>query len=211
MPRVKVCGFANEEDVSAAVSVGVDAVGTIVDVPVETPREVSPSNAASLVGTVPPFVSSVLVTMPDSVDRARELIDIVHPDAIQIHGGLSPSAVGELAEAGITTIASVDHGNPDIEEYATVADAVLVDSSDERGAGGTGRTHDWSVTRDLGGLEAPIILAGGLTPANVDAAVEMVDPYAVDVASGVEIEPGRKDPARLRQFVEAATSAGSTP
>lgn len=210
MPRVKVCGFTHEKDVWEAVSAGVDAVGTIVDVPVETPREVTPSNAASLAGTVPPFVSTVLVTMPDSVDRAQELIDIVHPDAIQIHGSLSPNAVGELAETGITTIASVDHSDPDIEQYATVADAVLVDSSDERGAGGTGRTHDWSVTRELGTLDAPIILAGGLTPANVAAAVETVDPYAVDVASGVETEPGRKDPARLRQFVEATNSAGST-
>lgn len=210
MARVKVCGFTHEADVTAAVSAGVDAVGTIVDVPVETPREVTPSNAASLAGTVPPFITTVLVTMPDSVDRAQELIDIVHPDAIQIHGSLSPSEVGELAETGITTIASVDHDGPDIEQYATGADAVLVDSSDEKGAGGTGRIHDWKETRELGDLDAPIILAGGLTPANVGKAVETVDPYAVDVASGVETEPGRKDPAQLEQFVEAATSSEGT-
>lgn len=210
MPRVKVCGFTHEEDVTAAVSAGVDAVGTIVDVPVETPREVTPNKAASLAGTVPPFVSTVLVTMPDSVDRTRELIDIIHPDAVQIHSELSVGEVDELAETGITTIVSVDHDDPDIDQYATVADAVLVDSADEQGAGGTGRTHDWSETSRLGPLDAPVILAGGLTPANVETAVQTVDPYAVDVASGVEAEPGRKDPTRLRQFVTAATSSGVT-
>ena len=206
MPRVKVCGFTHEDDVHAAVSAGVDAVGAIVDVPVETPREVTPKMAAELFETVPPFVSTVLVTMPDSLDRARELIGRVGPDVIQIHDGLSVEAVSELGRPGLGTIVSVAHDDPAINKYATAADALLVDSADETGAGGTGRTHDWNATSELRDLEAPLILAGGLTPTNVSTAVETVDPFAVDVASGVEAEPGRKDPTKLQRFVEAATA-----
>lgn len=209
MVRVKVCGFTHEDDVQAAVAAGVDALGAIVDVPVETPREVSPATAARLFEGVPPFVSTVLVTMPETVDRARELVETVRPDAIQIHDGLSPQSIGTLSEIGVKTIASVSHDDPTIEEYAVAADAVLVDSTDESGAGGTGRTHDWTVTRELQSMDAPIILAGGLTPTNVGEAVRTVGPYAVDVASGVEGEPGRKDPDMVRKFVERARAEGA--
>ena len=85
------------------------------------------------------------------------------------------------------------------------ADALVVDSLDESGAGGTGETHDWARTRALvGSLSSPVVLAGGLTPGNVADAVETVDPFAVDVASGVEADPGRKDPAAVSAFVRAA-------
>jgi phosphoribosylanthranilate isomerase len=87
----------------------------------------------------------------------------------------------------------------------TVADALVVDSLDEAGAGGTGETHDWAATRELvTSLASPIVLAGGLTPDNVAAAVEAVDPYAVDVAGGVEDRPGRTDPEAVTAFVRAA-------
>ncbi|MFB6085608.1 MAG: phosphoribosylanthranilate isomerase [Halodesulfurarchaeum sp.] len=204
MVRVKICGLTHGDDVQAAVEAGVDAVGAIVDVPVETPRAVSPERAARLFVEVPPFVSTVLVTMPETVARARELVETVRPDAIQIHEGLSPPGVATLSETGVETIASVNLDEPALEEYAEVADALLVDSSDEDGAGGTGRTHDWNATRDLDPLEAPLVLAGGLTPGNVETAVERVEPYAVDVASGVERAPGRKDAALMRQFVDRA-------
>lgn len=209
MVRVKVCGFTHEDDVQAAVAAGVDAIGAIVDVPVETPREVSPETAATLFEGVPPFVSTVLVTMPGTVDRARELVETVRPDAIQIHDGLSPQSVGTLSQIGVGTIASVSSDDPTVEDYAVAADAVLVDSADESGAGGTGRTHDWTATRELQPLESPLILAGGLTPENVDKAVRTVDPYAVDVASGVEREPGRKDAGMVREFVERARAGAA--
>ncbi len=205
MPRVKVCGFTHEADVAKAVEAGVDAVGAIVDVPVETPREVSASRAAALFGTVPPFVSTVLVTMADSREAVRSLVERVEPDAVQVHAGLAPEDVGALSADGMTTIAAVDHDDAEVAAYAAKADAVLVDSMDAAGAGGTGTTHDWEQTRSLDTLEAPLILAGGLTPENVADAVRTVDPYAVDVASGVEVEPGRKDAASIEQFVAQAT------
>lgn len=208
MVRVKVCGFTHEEDVERAVEAGVDAVGAIVDVPVETPREVTPTAAADLFAGVPPFVSTVLVTMPETLERARDLIDTVHPDAIQVHGGLSPAAVRTLSKTGITTIASVSHDDFSIGDYAAAADGLLVDSADETGAGGTGETHDWTATRELTELDVPLVLAGGLTPANVEQAITAVEPYGVDTASGVEAAPGRKDTTKVREFVEQATVAG---
>lgn len=209
MPRVKVCGLTNETDLAMAVEAGADAVGAIVDVPVDTPREIDPSRAAALFDSAPPFVSTVLVTMPESIARATELVERTSPDVCQVHAGLPPAAIEKLVESGITTVAVVDHGD-DVEAYAEAADALLVDSTDDSGAGGTGRTHDWEATSNLGPLAAPIVLAGGLTPENVRAAIETVEPYAVDVSTGVEAEPGEKDPDLVASFVANATGKGET-
>lgn len=204
MPRVKVCGLTREADLDAAVSAGADAVGAIVDVPVDTPRERSPSAAADLLGAAPPFVTTVLVTMPDSVDHARELRNRTDPDVLQVHGGLTPDEIATLGEDG-TVLAGVSHDESDIEAFAEAADGLVVDTAGEDGAGGTGRTHDWDATRALHSLPAPIVLAGGLTPANVAEAVSVVEPHAVDVSSGVEAAPGEKDHQLVADFVAAAT------
>lgn len=207
MTRVKVCGLTRAEDVATVVTAGADAVGAIVDVPVDTPREVSPETATALFDAVPPFVSTVLVTMPESLDRARELVATIEPDAVQIHGGLSEAAVGTLAaEESVDVVVAVDAGDATAaHEYATEADAILVDSTDASGAGGTGRTHDWDSTRAIReAIDVPLVLAGGLTPDSVAEAISVVDPFAVDVASGVEASPGVKDPAAVRAFVARA-------
>ena len=206
--RVKICGLTSEADRDAVVRAGADAVGFISDVPVETPREVSAASAEQLVAGVPPFVTSVLVTMPDSVQDAVDLQFDVGADAVQIHGTLSPAKVGGLrARLDVPVIAAIDL-SADIEAYADVADAVLVDSTSEDGGGGTGETHDWERTRAVRAeIETPLILAGGLTPENVEAAVETVGPFAVDTASGVERTGGEKDDEAVSAFVERAASA----
>lgn len=206
MTRVKVCGLTRKRDVTAAVDAGVDAVGAIVDVPVDSPREVAPDAARRLFEDVPPFVTTVLVTMPETVAGATDLVDAVGPDALQVHGGLSPSSVADLGtgvEADV--IVAVDATRPESAfAFADVADAVLLDSTDQWGAGGTGRTHDWDRARTLREqLDAPVVLAGGLTPEVVDRAIETVEPYAVDVASGVETSGGVKDHDALADFVTA--------
>jgi len=202
MTRVKVCGTTRVEDAAAAVEAGADALGVIVDVPVDTPREVSPARASEIVASVPPFVSTVLVTMADP-DRATALADDVGTDAVQLHGDPDPDAVAAIERP---TLVSVDAADTDAaHRYAAVADAVLVDSTDDAGAGGTGRTHDWAAARELrDALDAPLVLAGGLTPDNVGEAVETVAPYAVDVASGVEARGGEKDHDAVRDFVARA-------
>jgi phosphoribosylanthranilate isomerase len=209
MTRVKICGLTCETDLDAVVDAGADAVGITAAVTVDTPREVAVERATDLVAAVPPFVTSVLVTMPETVERAVELAETVAPDAIQLHGALGPeemAAVGDAVAAKV--IAAVDAEAGDITDYAAAADALLVDSVDEQGGGGTGETHDWARTREtVADLSTPVVLAGGLTPGNVAEAVETVDPFAVDVASGVESEGGVKDHERVREFVERATSA----
>jgi phosphoribosylanthranilate isomerase len=208
MTRVKICGVTREADREAVVDAGADAVGVITDVPVDTPREVSPERAAGLVGGVPPLVTSVLVTMPDSVQAAVALQREVGADALQVHATLPPEKVGGLrARVDASVVAAVD-ADADLAGYAAAADALLVDSTDEDGAGGTGETHDWERTRErVADLDAPVILAGGLTSENVAEAIAVVEPFAVDTASGVEREGGVKDHDAVRAFVGAAGRA----
>ncbi len=202
MTRVKVCGITSREDLELVVAAGVDAVGFIVDVDVETPREIDPDLAVELTRAAPPFVTTVLVTMPDVPETTVELVERIQPDVVQIHGGSTPGDLAYLsAKVHGDVIKAVDP--EEASTYETVADALLVDSLDEVGAGGTGQTHDWTRARELvDELAVPVVLAGGLTPENVTEAVETVRPFAVDVASGVEDHPGRKDSDAVEAFIE---------
>lgn len=210
MTRAKVCGLTREEDLETAVEAGADAVGVVSEVPVDTSRAVSPERAAELLEGVPPFVAGVLVTMPETVENAVEIVEDVDPDALQVHGGLEPADLDSLTERiDADVIFAVDAEDVDtLEAYEGVADALLVDSVDAEGGGGTGETHDWERTREATeDLEPPVILAGGLEPGNVLEAIRTVDPFAVDVASGVEAEGGLKDHDAVRTFIERATTA----
>ena len=210
MTRVKICGIARQSDLDVAVDAGADAIGLIAGVTVDTPREITLEQATDLAASVPPLVSSVLVTMPGDAEQARERVEQVQPDIVQLHA-IDPEIVAALEDAPAKVVAVVDPTDPDIESYAEAADALLVDSVDAEGGGGTGETHDWERTRDLvADLDVPIVLAGGLTPENVAEAVETVDPFAVDVASGVESEGGVKDHDAVRTFIQRATRAQVT-
>ncbi|WP_135824158.1 phosphoribosylanthranilate isomerase [Halorussus ruber] len=225
MTRVKICGLTAREDLRVAVEAGADAVGLLVDVPVDSPREIDTQRAVELAEAAPPFVTTVLVTMPDSPERAVELTSAVDPDAVQVHGNLGVGDIAYLtANVNAQVLKVVDAAEPeDARRYDDVADALLVDSVDEEGAGGTGRTHDWERTTEFAAdLDSPVVLAGGLTPDNVADAVRSVEPFAVDVASGVERSgtdasetapstTGRKDPDAVADFVANAKRAYSTP
>ena len=204
MTRVKVCGVTTRADLETVIDAGADAVGLIVDVSVDTPREIADQRAVELARATPPFVTTVLVTMPERPEATVDLASRVQPDVVQVHGDLTPGDLAYLsAKAHGDVVKAV---SPEAAaKYDTVADALLVDSLDEAGAGGTGETHDWDRTRELvDSLSSPVVLAGGLTPENVAEAVDVVRPFAVDVASGVESEPGRKDAGAVAAFVEAA-------
>lgn len=204
MTRVKICGITSRNDLELAVRAGADAIGLIVDVDVETSREIDPDLAVELARATPPLVTTVLVTMPDTPETTVELASRIQPDVVQIHGESTPGDLAYLsANLDGDVIKAVSPG--EAETYETVADALLVDSLDETGAGGTGKTHDWDRTRELvEKLSAPVVLAGGLTPENVAEAVETVRPFAVDVASGVEAKAGRKDADAVASFVRRA-------
>lgn len=210
MVRAKICGLTREADRDAAVRAGADALGFICEVPVDTPRELAPERARELVAGAPPFATATLVAMPDSVERAVELAETVRPDALQLHGAFDAGDLRAIrAETGRKVVPVVSPDDADrARAVDAAADAVLLDSPSESGAGGTGRTHDWGRSRELAAeLESPAVLAGGLTPENVADAVRAVDPFAVDVASGVEREGGRKDREAVAAFVRAAGRA----
>ncbi|MDJ1431668.1 phosphoribosylanthranilate isomerase [Halostagnicola sp. A-GB9-2] len=213
MTRVKICGVTRVEDLETAVDAGADAVGIISDVSVDTPRKVSPERAAKLVAAAPPFVTTVLVTMPSNYARAIELVTEIEPDAIQLHGDIRPGDLAYLrAKLETQILLAVDAGDvSSAKAYDDMVDGFVVDSTGEDGGGGTGRTHDWERTRaETTDLDSPVILAGGLTPDNVSEAVRTADPFAVDVASGVEASGGVKDPDAVASFVERATDDAQT-
>lgn len=213
MTRVKICSITNPDDRDAAIAAGADALGFIVDVPVDTPRELTPDQAAELIDDTPPFVTTTLVTMPDSAAQARELLAQTGATAIQIHNDLPSAEIQTLVETtDATVIKRVPADDLDLARaYDTLVDALLVDSVDESGAGGTGHTSDWEATRTLQDrVTSPVILAGGLEPGNVATAVRTVEPYAVDVSSGVEATEGRKDHTAVTAFIDRATTTEDT-
>ncbi len=204
MTRVKICGITTTDDLRAVVAAGADAIGLTVDVDVDTPREITPQRAETLAAATPPFVTTVLVTMPKTVAEAIELVERIDPDAVQIHGTLTVEELSTLSESVRAAVLPAVEAEA-ASRYESVADALLVDSLDEAGAGGTGETTDWERTRAaVDALTTPVVLAGGLTPENVADAVAVVEPFAVDVASGVESDPGRKDHEAVSAFVRAA-------
>lgn len=212
MTRAKICGITRERDLALAIEAGADAVGFIADVSVDTHREVEPTDVADLIAATPPFVTSVLVTMPESPGRAVELAQAINPDTVQLYGDFDADDVRFVrAETGAKVIPALDYDERDRAlELCDAADAILLDSTED-GGGGTGETGDWEATRELAReLSVPVVLAGGLTPENVREAAQTVQPYAVDVASGVETDDGTKDPDAVRAFVREAAAVESS-
>ena len=142
MTRVKICGITTAADLETAISAGADAVGLITDVSTDTPRAIAPDRAVELAGAAPPFVTTVLVTMPETPDATVELAGRVRPDVVQVHGTLTSGDVADLS-ADIHADLVVAVSPADAATYDAVADALVVDSLDDAGAGGTGETHDW--------------------------------------------------------------------
>jgi phosphoribosylanthranilate isomerase len=208
--RVKICGITRKEDLNAAAAAGADALGFVVDVP-SSPRNLSIDEAVALMKQVPPFVKSVMVTVPASLRELTELCEELNPDAVQIHGENLPDINAVKAKLSKTLlIRAVKVNSPQVvgnaEMTARVFDAVILDSFTDGTYGGTGVVHDWKVSRIVRQVirPKPLILAGGLNPENVAEAVQTVEPYAVDVSSGVEQRPGIKDHQKMVEFVEKA-------
>ncbi|PSP74331.1 N-(5'-phosphoribosyl)anthranilate isomerase [Halobacteriales archaeon QS_3_64_16] len=202
--RAKICGLTNAEDLTVAIEAGADAVGFVVSVPVDSPREIPSERARDLIEELPPFVTSVVVTMPETPEDARSLVEEIGPDALQVHG-TDPKTIEAIGAAVNVPILGAIDAEADIDRFSAGADALLVDSLDAAGAGGTGETGDWAAAREVvRESSVPVILAGGLTPENVGEAVAAVDPFAVDVASGVEERGGRKDQDAVRKFLARA-------
>ncbi|HTI69738.1 MAG TPA: phosphoribosylanthranilate isomerase [Candidatus Limnocylindria bacterium] len=204
--RVKICGITDFPDALLAVAAGADALG-FVFYP-ESPRFLRPAAAAAICRALPPFVARVGLFVNASAEEVRSTVAESGIDTVQFHGDESPEFCRQwLDRLRVLKAFRVRdrHSLIPLATYVDAADAFLLDAYVHGVPGGTGTTFNWDLARDAASLGRPIILAGGLTPANVGAAVAAVGPFAVDVSSGVERAPGKKDRTKVVDFIRAAT------
>ena len=203
--RVKICGITRWEDAQLAVELGASALGFNFYKP--SPRYVAPAAANAIIQRLPPLVTAVGV-FANEIDGAHvaTIAREAAVTAVQLHGPRFPEADGTLASFQLIRAVSVREGSKVEDLTLFGAKAYLLDTFDADLPGGTGKSFDWTLAL-VAKKYAPIILAGGLTPKNVSKAIAEARPFAVDVASGVESEPGKKDPEKLRAFFSAVAEA----
>lgn len=214
MTRVKFCGITGYDDALAAVEFGANALGFVF---APSPRRVESGAVREITERLPPFVTSVGVFVDESLEQIQAAVREARLDVVQLHGNAAYSAadIGARVLRRIVVLQDNDAvvRGPSPRTYAASnaaaalrerireigADTVLLDPG-----GGDGRAFDWSIARDL---PVRVVLAGGLTVANVGQAIQIVQPYAVDVSSGIESSPGRKDSQKMQDFIAAVRSA----
>jgi len=213
MTRVKICGIRDYEELRIAVRYA-DAVGFVTEYPIDVPWNISREKAKELISKTPPFIYTVVVTSGE-VEKIIEIAETTKPDGLQLHGQESLEDVRYIKEnVGTKVIKAIQidvkSGKAYEKSPVEVAllyekagvDAILLDSKTEMPAG-TGKTFNWEIARKVKEvINVPLILAGGLNSGNVRKAIEIVNPFAVDVISGVETE-GKKDERKVREFVRA--------
>lgn len=206
MIRIKICGMTNLEDALLAAELGADALGFIFYP--KSPRAIRPEAAREIIRQLPPFVLTVGVFVDEEQARVREIVAYAGLDWLQLHGAESPGycrAVGRRVIKGFRV--KGEESLALLASYHGAVQAFLLDTYRPGTPGGTGETFDWELARRAK-EHGPIILAGGLTPDNVAQAIRQAQPAAVDVASGVEAAPGKKDPNKLKAFLEAVKRVG---
>jgi phosphoribosylanthranilate isomerase len=217
--RVKICGVTTPEDAALSARLGADAVGVLVGLVHVSEDELPPERAGAILAALPPFVAGTLVTHRTELEGVRRLCRVTRPQVLQLHGAFPLDAISLLRESfpalRIVKTVHVD-GERSLEHAKQAAphvDAILLDTRTATRLGGTGLTHDWSISRRIRDAlpTTPVILAGGLTPDNVARAIDQVFPHAVDVNSGVSIRRGQKSEALITRFIRAAkTSPAAT-
>jgi phosphoribosylanthranilate isomerase len=202
--KVKICGITNAGDAAAAIEAGADALGFLCYR--KSPRYVEPEVIKRIVASLPPFVLPVGVFVNEELKAVRDLMDACGLAVAQLHGDETAAYCEALGRPVLRALRLRDRGTLlRMAEYRGRAGVrgFVVDTHSESAYGGTGRVADWALAAEAAAA-APVLLAGGLTPENVAEAVMQVRPYGVDVSSGVETSPGRKDRAKVRAFVQAA-------
>ena len=200
MVRIKICGITNIEDALLSVDLGASALGFVFYK--GSKRYIKPDNAQSIISKLPPFVTTVGVFANQELEEIKKIKGKAGFDAFQLHGDESPDFCMELEGKVIKAIRVKDSIDPKvIESYPT--QAILIDNYSTEAYGGTGETFGWEILKGFD-TSKKIVLSGGLTPENVAQAIRIVNPYAVDVSTGVEASPGKKNPDKLKRFIEAA-------
>ena len=199
MTRIKICGITREQDMHAVVNSGADALGLVFYE--KSPRHVSLQQASEIARAIPPFVTVVGLFVNPTMEYVREVLAQVSLDVLQFHGEEPPEFCAQFGKPYLKAV-RVKVG-VDLVQYATRyagAQGLLLDAFIEGTHGGTGESFDWAlIPHDL---PLPVILSGGLHAGNVAEAVRQVQPYAVDVSSGVEADKGIKDAAKVAAFIK---------
>jgi phosphoribosylanthranilate isomerase len=205
--RVKICGITNFDDARAAVEAGADALGFIFFS--GSPRHINPEAAGEIIARLPPFVAKVGVFVDAPVAGVLDVARSTGIDTVQLHGSESTVECEEIAAARLKVIKAFRV--KDAESLDKIGSyrshAYLLDSYVPGQLGGTGAKFNWDLAVKAKQFETPIILAGGLDPENVSEAVSKVAPYGLDVSSGVELSPGKKDLEKVRRFIARARPA----
>jgi phosphoribosylanthranilate isomerase len=201
--KIKICGITNLQDAEAAVEAGADALGFVFYA--KSPRCIEPEVAKRIIAQLPPFVLPVGVFVNHDRDTIREVFDECGLAFAQLHGDETPEFCESLGRPVLRALRLRDRGSLlALAEYKgrMGVRGFIVDAFSTQAYGGTGETVDWALAREVA-QAMPILLAGGLTSDNVQEAIQHVQPYGVDVSSGVEESPGRKDHEKIRAFTEA--------
>jgi len=203
MTKIKICGIKTLSDAKFAVDYGADAIGFVF---AESIRNISKEKARTIVRKLPPFVTTVGLFVNDTAENIEAICRFCGLDAIQLHGNERPALLNKLNKLkDFKTIKAFRIQNEKdiipIKKYKP--DAILLDGYSENKMGGTGTSFDWKIVKRLR-TSIPVIVAGGLTHLNVSQAIRIVNPYAVDVSSGVESSPGKKDKKLIKKFIDAA-------
>ena len=197
---VKICGITRLEDALAAARYGANAIGFMLWP--DSPRWIEPGRARSIAAELPPFVTPVGVFVNQPVDEVNEVAAVARLGAVQLHGDETPEYAAKIDRPVVKTMNVAIAVNAAVDEIWPSPAMILIDAHDPVKRGGTGRTIDWAAAAAVAARRR-VLLAGGLTPENVVSAVDIVNPYGIDLASGVEDAPGIKNHGRLRALFEA--------
>jgi phosphoribosylanthranilate isomerase len=197
MVPVKICGITNPEDALACQKLGVAALGFVF---AESKRRVTVEQVYRITQGISPFIIKVGVFVDEDPLRIKEIMRDCRLDLAQLHGKETPNDC-EVLEGRVIKGFRAGQDRPDSIWKGAAIRGILVDSYSAESAGGTGRTFDWKLAADYRGLGVPLILAGGLNPDNIEAAIRIVRPDGVDLSSGVERVPGVKDPGKIERLM----------
>ena len=204
--KVKICGITDCEDALRAVKLGADALGFIF---APSPRQIPMGKARCIIQAIPPFVKTVGVFVNEDAATIREHINYCGLDLVQLHGDESPEFCRELMPYSVKAFRIKDGSSLQMcAGYQVNVRALLLDTYAADKAGGTGKTFDWQLAVNIRETGIPVILSGGLGPSNIEEAIRLVRPYAVDVNSGVEKRPGKKSYVLMKELIEKVRGTG---
>tara|TARA_A100001015_G_C14935052_1_gene690075 strand:- start:447 stop:1061 length:615 start_codon:yes stop_codon:yes gene_type:complete len=200
--KVKICGITNKEDALNAVALNVSAIGFIFYP--QSPRYIKPEEVEKIMLDIPPFIHTVGVFVNSDVEHIQQTIDQCRLTSVQLHGQESPSF---CLQFNVPVIKAIPVKTKDdlitIPQYKGIVSGILLDTKVENVHGGTGKTFDWGLALEAKEYDVPLILSGGININNISKALKMVQPYAIDLCSGVEKEPGLKDYHKMKALTEA--------